>query len=106
MCKMLGSEPIEEELPCEREDLTYDSQLVFNIYDKLPAKWEGFSGQYLGKDLLLLDTLFKHYKFEDYEKNYAWDIIPIIDSYVAEDIAKKIKAKTKSKISGEQLGGR
>lgn len=103
MCEMMGSEPVEEEMPYDREDLTLDTQLIFTIYDKLPAKWEGFSGQYLGKDLLLLDTLFKHYKLEKYEKNYAWDVIPIIDSFVAEDIAKKIKSKTK--VSGDKLSG-
>ena len=103
MCEMMGSEPLEEEIPCSREDLTLDTQLIFNIYDKLPAKWEGFSGQYLGKDLLLLDTLFKHYKLEEYEESYAWDIIPIIDSFVAEDIARKIKSKTK--VAGDTPGG-
>ena len=101
MCEMLGSEPKEEEIPYEREDFTVDTQLVFNIYDRLPSKWEGFSGQYLGKDLILLEQLFKHYKFEDYEISYAWDIIPIIDSIVADDIAKKIKAKTRN--SGEDI---
>lgn len=91
----MGSEPVEEEMPVGREDLTLDSQMVFSIYDKLPARWEGFSGQYLGKELSLLDSLFDHYKLDKYERNYAWDIIPIIDSFVAEDIAKKMKAKTK-----------
>jgi len=103
MCEMLNSEPLEEEIPYERGDLTYDTQLIFNLYDKLPAKWEGFSGQYLGKDLTLLDSLFKIYKLEKYEIYYAWDIIPIIDSIVAEDIAKKIKSKTKN--SGDVPSG-
>ena len=97
MCEMMGSEPVEEEIPYNREDLTLDTQLILNIYDKLPARWEGFSGQYMGKDLSLLETLANHYELEKCEFNYAWDIIPIIDSFVAEDIAKKIKTKTKVK---------
>lgn len=95
MCEMLGNEPLEEEIPYSRDDLTYDTQLIFSIYDKLPAKWEGFSGQYLGKDLVLLGTLTKHYELDKATTNYAWEIIPVIDSFVAEDIARKIKTKTK-----------
>lgn len=92
---MLGTEPVEEEVPITREDLGWETQFVFYIYDKLPAKWEGFSGQYMGKELLLLPVLFDQYEVEDYIRKYAWDIIPVIDSFVAEDVAKKIKSKTK-----------
>ena len=97
MCEMMGSEPIEEEIPWEREDLTLETQIIFSIYDKLPARWEGFSGQYLGKDLALLVTLFEHYGLEKHERGYAWDIIPVIDNFVAQDVARKVKSKSKVK---------
>jgi hypothetical protein len=54
MCEMMNSEPLESEIPVSREDLTLETQEVFSIYDKLPARWEGMSGTYLGKDLSLL----------------------------------------------------
>lgn len=95
MCEMLGSEPIESEIPTQREDLTDETQAVFYLYDKLSAKWEGFSGQYLGKDLSLLPVLFEEFETENYIRKYSWEIIPIIDSFVADDIAKKIKSKSK-----------
>ena len=95
MCELLGSQPIDSEMPTQRNDLTEETQMVFYLYDKLPAKWEGFSGQYLGKDLILLPILFKEFKTQKYIRRYAWEIIPIIDAYVSEDIAKKIKSKTK-----------
>lgn len=95
MCEMLGNEPLEEEIPIDREDLMVETQMIFDIYDKLPAKWEGMSGTYVGKDLLLLPILFDEYDIEHYIKRYAWHIIPIIDSYVSEDIAEKVKRKTK-----------
>lgn len=91
---MLGNEPLEEEIPYDRGDLTQDTQLVFFIYDKLPPRWEGFTGQYLGKDLTLLPTLLNLYNFPKYDESYAWELIPIIDSFVAEDIAVKLKTKT------------
>lgn len=95
MCEMLGSEPVEEEIPCTREDLAVETQMVLNLYDKLQANWEGMSGQYLGKNLMLLPTLFDEFEFDVSMRKYAWFIIPIMDAYVAEDIAKKIKAKSK-----------
>ena len=97
MCEMLGSEPVLEEIPFDRNDLSLDTQLVFNIYDKLPARWEGFSGQYLGKDLSLLPMLFDQFNVDRATKYYIWEIIPFIDNLVAEDIAKKVKAKSKLK---------
>lgn len=97
MCKMMGSTPKEEEIPYNREDLFYETQLTFHIYDKLPAKWDGFAGQYLGKELLLLPILLKEYNIDSFLRKYMWEIIPIIDGFVAEDIARKLKSKTKLK---------
>lgn len=89
MCEMLKTTPIEEQIPVGREDLSYETQMIFFLYDKLPSKWEGFSGTYLGKDLTLLPILYEEYKYEPSLRRYGWDIIPIIDSFVAEDIARK-----------------
>jgi len=100
MCEMMGSEPLEEEMPAERGDLYIETQMVLNLYDKLPAKWEGMSGSYLGKDLLLLPILCEEFDIEDCIRKYAWNIIPIIDSYVAQDIAEKIKRQSKGNTSG------
>jgi hypothetical protein len=100
---MLGNEPLEEEIPRGREDLTLDTQLVFELYDKLPAKWDSMTGSYLGKDLSILNILVKFYKLERCEIYYTWSLIPIIDSFVAEDIARKIKSK--GSITGDMPRG-
>lgn len=94
---MMKSEPVEEEIPVGREDLSLDTQVIFSFYDILPSKWESFSGGYLGKDLSLLPILFEEYEVQKDMRRYAWTIIPIIDSFVAEDIAKKIKSKSGGK---------
>ena len=92
---MLGTKPDPDEMPVEREDLYLETQEVFLYFDKLPARWEGFSGHYLGKDLSLLPVLFEEFEVETPIKRYCWDIIPIIDNFIAEDVADKIKAKSK-----------
>lgn len=95
MCKLLNTEPDPEQLPVEREDLALETQEVFHLYDKLQARWEGMSGQYLGKDLTLLPVLFEEFDIDRATRLYCWDIIPIIDMFIAEDVADKIKAATK-----------
>lgn len=97
---MLGNEPVLEEIPISREDLFPETQLVFYLYDKLSSKWEGFSGTYLGKDLSILPILFDEYEYEPYLRKYAWDIIPLIDKFVAEDIARQVKSKSKGELPG------
>jgi hypothetical protein len=97
MCELLKSEPIEEEIPIEREDLNIDTQLAMSVYDKLQANWEGMSGQYLGKDLSLIPVLLEHYKFDKPLQGYIWEIIPIIDNIVAKDISEKSKRRSKQR---------
>jgi len=97
---MMNSEPLEEEIPIDREDLFVETQIVFDLYDKLQSTWDGMSGTYLGKNLILLPVLFDEFNIENYNRKYAWHIIPIIDSFVAEDIAQKIKRNSKGTPSG------
>lgn len=92
---MLGSTPNEEEIPVDREDLSWETQMIFFLYDKLPNKWEGFSGSYLGKELTLLPILYDEYDYDPSLRRYGWEIIPLIDNFVAEDVARKLKSKSK-----------
>ena len=95
MCEAVGSKPLEEEMPVERGDLFIETQEVFELYDYLKADWEGFSGTYMGKDVNLLPTLFDVFDTPIEIKKYAFLIIPHIDIHVANDIARKMKSKTK-----------
>jgi hypothetical protein len=100
MMEILGSSPIEEEIPYSREDLTLQTQWVLNLYDLLPDRWEGMSGTYLGKDLNLLPVLFSEFNAEKHDRMYAWKIIPVIDNFVSQDVAAKVKAKKGTPTSG------
>jgi len=51
MCEALGSEPLEEEIPVEFEDLLVDVQEAFAIYQTLKDEWDTMNGNYMGKNL-------------------------------------------------------
>jgi hypothetical protein len=58
MCEMMGSEPVHEEIPVEFEDLSYDTQEAFGIYQMLQDNWDTMNGHYIGKNYSgLLDIL-------------------------------------------------
>jgi len=93
MCETMGSKPVEEEIPIDRFDLDWETQRVFELYDILQARYDSFSGTYLGKDLTILPLLFNDFELCRGSRKYALFIIPIIDNIIGEDIARKVKSK-------------
>jgi|WetSurSiteA1Bulk_404760.scaffolds.fasta_scaffold33999_2 hypothetical protein len=51
MCEQLGSTPLEDEVPVEIGDLPIEAVQAWQVYDKLPAMIDSFSGSYLGKHI-------------------------------------------------------
>lgn len=93
MCDMLGSEPIEEEIPLELDDFPELVQQAFVIYGMLSDIWEGMSGSYLGKDYSLLFDLYDLYGIEEKpEKLLTTDFIKQIDGVRAAILHEKQKA--------------
>lgn len=64
MCEMMGSEPIESEIPIEISDFPEEVQLCFTIYSMLSDIWDGMSGTYSGKDYSNLFDFFGLYDVE------------------------------------------
>lgn len=93
MCEELGSDPVEEEIPLDRNDLSIDTQEVLQIYDFLPSRWEGMSATYLGKDLSRLNNIFLLLDTDIVIKKFAIFLVPIIDNLVSKDIQKKQDAE-------------
>jgi len=90
----MGTEPNPSEIPPEMEDFPYEVQQAFDVYYRLPDRWDGMSGSYLGKDLGPLEMLFKLFLVED--KRTALDFISIIDVARQEIFANKQKSKEKT----------
>ena len=56
MCKQMGSEPVEEEIPLEFEDLTIESQKAIELDSLLSDNIAQMSGHLMGKDFSGVDT--------------------------------------------------
>lgn len=78
MCEMVGSEPKEEEIPIEFEDLNEDVQEVIGIYNMLRDNWDSMSGVYLGKDFAGIQDILNIMGIEDSKSCFF--IIQIIDN--------------------------
>lgn len=51
MCEMLGTDPKEEEIPIEFDDLIVEVQQALQIYSNLQDCWDYMGGNYIGKNL-------------------------------------------------------
>jgi len=95
---MLGTEPIEEEMPIDLEDLFYETRVAIKIHSLLKDVWEGMNGVYLGKSLVGLDILFSIYTVDTLPfKEYVLSIINFVDYHIYKDIERKKKQKAKGK---------
>lgn len=92
MCEMLGTEPLDEEIPLEIDDFPELVQKALHIYAYLPDIWEGMSGTFMGKDLSIIPLLFNSFKVEEVEVAIVLDFISTTDN-----IRKKNYRDTKAK---------
>lgn len=95
MCEMMGSEPVEEEIPVEFGDFPLTVQQAFSIYGKLRDEWDTMNGVYLGKSYAgILDILILlEVPVED--RRTIFDLLGIIDGHRSTAIAaNKPKPKT------------
>jgi hypothetical protein len=97
MCEMMGSEPKDEEIPIEFNDLPDVVQQALEIYGFLPDRWEGMSATFLGKDYSIAFELFKTYEIDNYiEQRLFLRIMSVIDSIRSKIIQGKQYAKKSS----------
>jgi hypothetical protein len=89
MCEMLGSTPIESEIPLELGDFPSFVQSVFQIYFMLRDIWEPMSGAYMGKDLSCIFDFFGLYDFEKEEQLLALTLLQHMDHFRSKLIASK-----------------
>jgi hypothetical protein len=77
MCELLGSTPIESEIPVEFSDLPLDVQEAYSVYSMLPDSWDFMSGTYVGKNYAGLGDILEILGVED--KLTVLNIIELLD---------------------------
>ena len=65
MCRMLGSEPSDEEIPVEFEDFPLEVQEAYLLYNIISDNWDTMSGTYLGKNMVGIKDIMEIYGIED-----------------------------------------
>lgn len=87
MCQMVGSEPKEDEIPIEFEDLNEDVQYAISVYNMLQDNYDSMNGHYLGKSMAGISDIFNIMGIEDAKSCFF--IIGIIDQVRSDIINKK-----------------
>ncbi len=80
MCATLNSEPIQEEIPVEFQDLPEIAQISFSIYEVLRDEWDYMGGEYIGKNLFNIFEMFSLYSIPTEEHLLVFKIITCIDN--------------------------
>jgi hypothetical protein len=91
MCELLGTEPVESEIPIEFEDLYDEVQEAITVYNMLQDNWDTMNGLYLGKILNGIVDIFSIAEIEDRQTCYK--IIQLLDSSRSKVINEKKPAK-------------
>ena len=87
MCEALGSEPLEEEIPVDYEDLLVDVQEALSMYHKLRDEWDSMAGVYLGKSYAGILDIFEIQGVPVEDRKTLYDLIGIIDTHRSKAIA-------------------
>lgn len=95
MCEMLGNQPLEEEIPVEEGDLTYQSIKALEIYKFLRDVYDSNIGRYLGKDLSNISSIFDIFGVDE-DRKLMYQLIVYIDMVHSKEINRKISSKPKS----------
>lgn len=95
MCELLGSEPVEEEIPIELDDLYDDVQEAFIVYNLLKDTWDSMAGVYLGKDFSGITDIMTIQEIDD--PKTCFSILKLIDKHRSNSLnTKNTKPATKN----------
>ena len=89
MCEMMGSEPVDSEIPVEFEDFPVEVQQAILVYRMLKDEWEGFNGLYLGKSFIGLTEVLDYMEIDAGDRKLVVQLIKLIDSVRSDQLAKQ-----------------
>lgn len=80
MCEMLGSEPIESEIPIEQSDFPTEVQDAIGVYYKLKDDWDTMNGVYMGKSYVGLQDILNILEIPMEDRRWTLDWITVMDN--------------------------
>jgi len=89
MCEMMGSDPVDSEIPVEYDDFPLDVQQALSVYRMLKDEWEGFNGLYLGKSFIGLTEILDYMEVDTSDRKLTVQLIKLIDNVRIELINKR-----------------
>jgi hypothetical protein len=89
MCEMLGSEPLDTEIPVEYGDLLLEVQEALNLYNCLQDSWDYMGGNYIGKNLTGFRDLLELYEVLPEYHRCMYELILQIDEIRAKQLHDK-----------------
>jgi hypothetical protein len=95
MCEMMGSEPVESEIPVELDDFPLEVQQAFHVYRMLRDEWDTMNGNYLGKSLIGIKDLLEATEVELQDQKLIVMLVRLIDQVRSDEINKLKDQKTR-----------
>jgi hypothetical protein len=95
MCEMMGSEPVESEIPVELDDFPLEVQQAFHVYRMLRDEWDTMNGNYLGKSLIGIKDLLEATEIELQDQKLIVMLVRLIDQVRSDEINKLKDQKTR-----------
>ena len=89
MCEQLNSEPLEEEIPVEYDDLPAEVQEALQIYNTLQDSWDYMGGNYIGKNMSYFSSVLDMYEVDHKDRRMLYELIVFIDQLRAKQIQEK-----------------
>ena len=89
MCEMMGSEPLESQIPVEYEDLPLEVQEALQLYNTLQDSWDYMGGNYIGKNLSYFGSILQMYQVPLEDQSRLYELIVYIDQLRAKQIQDK-----------------
>lgn len=93
MCEMLGSDPVESEIPVEFDDFPLEVQQAFGVYRMLRDEWDTMGGNYLGKSFIGIKELLEATEVDLEDQKFVVALVRMIDQVRSDEINNKLKTQ-------------
>jgi len=97
LCEVMGTEPLDTEIPVEFDEFPVEVQQAFSVYKMLRDEWDTMSGVYLGKSFIGIKDILEYAEIEETDQKFIVSLVRTIDNVRStETNSKKMSEKPAS----------